>query len=612
MAARYDRKVSGITLSFTNPTNPVNYSRKTHLCRHRPIAALALTLLLGACATHPAEQAAPVDAPVADNSVTLTPIQAAKLAATQAREQAQFQIMTGEMAAGRNQPDIAAHEFLGALDHYPDSALASRTTSLALAANDAELAEAAAKRWLQIDPSAESAHEVLARLALRRGSVDDTLTQCQAIVGANADGPGKGLLYVARLLSQAGNSASDTAMQVMDKLVAQWSQIADAHQAMGILALRFGKLQLAESAAHEAIRLDPRDADHGFLLVGVLVRQNRIDDADHEMSTLLKNNRSKTTDLRMSYARLLLESNQRDHARAQLALLLKENPGNSNALYALGVMAIDDQQLDQAEKLFKPLLNGKHAHDALYQMGRIEEARKNYPAALADYQGVTSGASAIDAAVRSAYVLAQLGRIDEAQELMQDLRAQVPQLSQRFYLTEGDLLTNANQDTRALAVYNEALSEFPNDPDLLYGRSLVYERNNQIDAAEQDLRTIIDGNADDARALNALGYMLTVHTQKYDEAKKLISRALLLDPDDAAIMDSMGWVQFHLGNTADAHKLLQAAYAKFPDPEVAAHLGEVLWAQGDKDGARAVWQQALKKDPEQPTLRATIERLDKK
>jgi tetratricopeptide (TPR) repeat protein len=589
----------------------VNHFRKTRLPDPRSVAALALSLWLGACATHRTDSVAPPNAPVAETGVTLTPIETAKQAATVAREQAQFQIMAGEMAAGRNQPDIAAHEFLGALDHYPDRALASRTTSLALAANDADLAEAAARRWLQIDPSAESAREVLARLALRRGAVDDTLAQCQAIVAANADGPGKGLLYVARLLNQAGNSAGDTALQVMDKLVAQWSSLADAHQAMGILALRFGKLELAEAAAHEAIRLDPKDPDHGFLLVGVLVRQNHLGDADHEMNQLLKAHPDKAADLRMSYARLLLESNQRDHAHAQLETLLKENPGNRNARYALGVMALDDQQLDRAEQLFKPLLKGSNGLDALYQMGRVEEARKNYTAALADYQGVTSGASAIDAAVRSAYVLAQLGRYDEAQELMQSLREQVPQLSERFYLTEGDLLTNVNQDKRALAVYNEALGQFPDDPDLLYGRSLIYERNGQIDLAEQDLRTIIAGNADDARALNALGYMLTVHTTHYDEAKKLIGRALELDPDDAAIMDSMGWVQYHLGDTADAHKLLQAAYAKFPDPEVAAHLGEVLWAQGDKAGARAVWAQALKKDPDQPTLRATIERLDK-
>ncbi|MGH8460662.1 MAG: tetratricopeptide repeat protein [Stenotrophobium sp.] len=583
----------------------------------RPVCATAsaglLLTLLSACAVNPPapSSVAPATPALVEPNATLTPIEAKKQAAIEAREQAQYQIMLGEMAAGRHDPETAAHEFLGALSYYKDAELASRTTSLALTANDADLAEAAADRWLEIDPSAIDAREILARLALRRGSVADTLTQCQAIASANADGPGKGVLYVAHLLGQANNAEAVTALAVMDKLVAQYPQLADAQQAMGLLALHFGKPQLAEAAARDAMRLEPKNQDYAFLLVGALVKQNRFDDADQQMARLLGHS-TQAADLHMGYARLLLESGQSERARAQLQLLLKKKPDDPDAHYALGVMALNDKQFDEAERQFKPLLKGRRGLDAAYQMGLVEEARKNFPAALSYYETVTRGNSAIDAAVHRAYILAQIGRVDEAQGIMQDLRAQVPPLAQRFYLTEGDLLTNANQGARALAVYNEALDQYPDDADLLYGRSLVYERSGQVELAEKDLRTIIAANADDARALNALGYMLTEHSKRYDEARKLIARALVLDPDDGAIMDSMGWVQYQLGEDAAALKQLQQAYDKFPDPEVAAHLGEVMWQLGDKQDARAVWDKALKQAPDQPALLETIKRLDKK
>lgn len=523
---------------------------------------------------------------------------------------AQVHLMAGEMAAGRNQPGLAASEFLQALDTVHDPELASRTTTLALNAQDANLSLAAAKRWLELEPNSQDAREVIARVSLLKGDKAETYRQCEAIIKGVAGGVDDGFLQIARLLSLAGPSQADDALSVMTQLIEKWPDSASARHAMGLLALRFGKTDLAYTSAQEAIRLDPPNTDHHMLMVGVLAKQGKTDEATEEFNRLTKDN-PKASEMRMGYAKLLLESDQREAARSQIREVLKEKPDLADAHYALGVMAYNDRDYDEAEQQFKRLLSGKRGVDAAYQLGRVEEARKNFAQALNWYEQVNKGDVAVDAIVRRAYVLAQVKQVDAAQSLMAQLRDELPQYEQRFYMAEGDLLLNAGETERALKIYDESLTALPDDPDLLYGRSLAHERNGQIDLAEKDLRAMLAKDPNDARAMNALGYMLTVHSDRYEEARKLISRALELTPDDAAVMDSLGWVQFKLGKKTEARATLQKAFDKFPDAEVAAHLGEVMWALGEKDQARALWDKAMQQSPDADALRETVDRLTK-
>ncbi|MBI3171606.1 MAG: tetratricopeptide repeat protein [Hydrocarboniphaga effusa] len=224
---------------------------------------------------------------------------------------------------------------------------------------------------------------------------------------------------------------------------------------------------------------------------------------------------------------------------------------------------------------------------------------------------MTEGDQVIDAAVHRAVLLGKLDRLEESRSLLAGMREQLPGLATRFYLAEGEILLDQGRGGEALAMYLRALNESPNNTDLLYGRSLVHERMAKTELAETDLRAILAADPDDARAMNALGYMLTVHTQRLDEARKLIARALELSPGDAAVIDSMGWVEFRLGKVQEARTLLEEAFNKAKDPEIAAHLGEVLWTLGDKERARAIWDAARVKDPEHPVLKETVERLER-
>jgi tetratricopeptide (TPR) repeat protein len=562
--------------------------------------------VLGGCALSP-----PTDVAAAVGPETKLPT-ADGPALRSASEQAQYHILAGEMAAGRNLPKTASEEFQKALDFLPDPALAARATALALAANDEPLALDAARKWLAIEKNSLDAREIITRLALRADLDDEAYDQCAAIVRDHPGGIDDGFRHVALLLAQEPGQR-DAALALMAKLVAQYPKQAGAWQAQGLLALRFNQVELAEKSAREALRLQPQSKESALLLTGALVRKGDIAGADQMMESVLKNNAA-AADLRMGYVRLLIESNQRAQAREQLKKILAVDPDNEDAHFTVGLLALDERKLDEAEPHFLLLAKtgakaGEHAMDAEYYLGRIAELRRQPQAAYDHYEKVTSGNQALDAALRRASMLAKLGKLQEARDTLEALRRQFPPLADRFYAAEGEILMQAGANDDALALFGRGLEESPDNPDLLYSRSLVYERMGKSELAEADLRAVLDKTPSDSRALNALGYMLVVHTDRYDEADRLITRALELNPDEPAAIDSLGWLRYRQGRIAESLDLLQKAYAMFPDAEIAAHLGEVLWTSGDKDRARTVWAEGEKAEPDNAALRETVKRL---
>lgn len=580
--------------------------RFSSLIRHSGFSLLLIAS--SAMAAGANDTTAPTVQP-APAATALAPV-APSTATREADAEAQFHVMAGEMAAGRKQPGIAAREFVAALQSVDDADLAKRATALAIAANDADLALQAAQRWLQIEPTSMDAREVIARVALSHRDLATTTAQCEAIVAGHAGGIDEGLRIAASILSQAAPQDGDAAMSVIQQLAAKYPDHVGAPHAVALVALRFNQLDVADSASQQALQMAPKDREEKLLRIGVLVRLGRTDDADAAIEKLVKKD-AKADDIRLAYAKLLLESNQREAARTQLQKILQHTPDEADAMFALAVMAINDKHYDTAEQYLKPLLDGDRDQDAAFQLGRMYELQGDYATALQYYGRVDHGSQAIEAVMHQSAMLAELGHLDAARQQLQSLRDHFPQFAPRFTLAEAELLLNAQQFDDALEVLDAALKDQPDDADLLYSRSLVYERMNKIDAAEKDLRTVIANQPDDARSLNALGYMLAVHTKRFDEAHDLVGKALSLDPNDASIIDSMGWVEYKRGNNDVASQLLKRAFADFPDPEVAAHLGEVLWAQGHKDEARDIWNRALSQSPDHPVLTETMQRLER-
>ncbi len=522
----------------------------------------------------------------------------------------QYHVLAGELAAGRDQPQVAAEEFLKALEFLPDASLASRATGLALAANNARLALAAARKWLTIEPTSLEAREVITRLTLRLKLDDEAYEQCAAIVRDHPGGKDDGFRHVALLLSQEADEGP-AALALMTRLVAQYPKLAGAWQAQSLLSLRFNQVDAAEKSAREALRLQPGSKDAPLLLTGALVKKGDIAAAEQIVEAQIKNGPSGATDLRLGYVRLLIEANQRDRAREQLQKVLKLDASNPDAHFALGLLALDQRRVEEAEPHFQLLAKGgERAVDSYYYLGRIAELRNQPAQALANYEKVTSGTQALDAALRRATMLARLGHLEDARVTLQQLRRQFPPLANRFYVAEGQLLFDAADYDSALALYKTALDETDDVDDLLYARALVYERLGRIDLAETDLRALLAASPRDARALNALGFMLIVHTTRFDEAEKLVAQALALTPEEPAVIDSMGWLRYRQGRNNEALLLLARAYEVFPDPEVAAHYGEALWTSGERDKAKAVWTRAAHDSPENAVLRETVKRLN--
>lgn len=522
--------------------------------------------------------------------------------------QAQYHVMVGEMAALRQQPELAANEFLLALESVPDPELAMRAASLALAAKNEPLALKAAKKWQALAPAEMDPREAVARLALRAGELKEVRSQCEAIIAGHPGGPDEGFRQVAQLLGQEGGKRED-ALALMQQLRNQYADRAGAAYAQSLLALRYGALDLAEKAARDALKLKPGARDTLLLLTGVLVKKGDLVGSKQAIEQLIKDSKE-PVELRMGYARVLLESEHLAEARAEYEAVLAVKPNDSEAHFALGLLALEQQDNDAGEKHFRALLESPELKQrATYYLGRIEETRGHWAEAIKWYEQVTEGEQSIDALTRRAVALGRLDRVAEARALMLESRSELPAFASRFYLAEGELLMNAHQGKEALALYEQALKERPEDVDLLYGRSLVQEQLSNVPDAEADLRRILAKDKDDARAMNALGYMLTVHTNRYDEARKLIERALELNPDDAAVIDSLGWVEYRQGKVKEARALLEKAFSKARDPEIAAHYGEVLWTLGEKDQARKIWDAALAKDPDHRVLRETVDRL---
>lgn len=558
-----------------------------------------MVALLTACATTPASTTPPTK-PAA--TPTVAPQQASLLQTPQ--EKLEFHVMAGEMAAGRQQPGTAAQQFLDALQYSPDPQLAERATALALRANDDALALKTSRKWLQIDPTSDNARDAIVRLALRLQKRDLALQQCEEIIQRHPGHKALGYRLVAQLLSQEPQHAAE-ATAVMDQLLAKDANYAPAHEAAALLALRFDQAPKAESEARKALQLDPNAKDASLLLVSALIRQNHLDESDKVMRGLYRGEAHHAQALRLGYAQLLLQAHHTAHARTQLQQVLAAQPHNDDARFLLALIDLDDNQLDRAEQELNSISTQDKSRraDVQYYLGRIAEARHQPETALQHYAKVDSGGQVINAITHSAVLLGKLGQLDQAQDLLQQASDTYPQLDDHFIIVDSQILVDANQAPRAADLLDRALHAQPGNADLLYARSLVYDRLGKTDQAEADLRAVLAQAPDDPRALNALGYMLTQHNpDKLDEAHSLIARALKQAPDDPAVMDSMGWVLYRQGHPDQALPLLRKAYTEFPDPDIAVHLITVLNALGDSAQAQQVLNKALKDNPSNPAL----------
>lgn len=315
--------------------------------------------------------------------------------------------------------------------------------------------------------------------------------------------------------------------------------------------------------------------------------------------------------LRYSYAQILVQNENLREAAVHFTELLRLAPGDLETLYSLALINLELEEYDLAQEQLRTLLDAGHrSNEANFYLAVILESREQLADALFHYQQIGPRSNAFLSAQRQIMRLfVALERFSDATAWRQQRSAENRDLGPILPALEAEALINADYAERAATVLDDALSRYPDNIDLLFARTLLSEQQDNMSRAEQDLRHIIRLEPDNARALNHLGYALTVRTDRYQEALTLIERAIEITPDDPAIIDSLGWVQYKLGRLDEALANLRMAYAAFPDAEVAAHLGEVLWAMNERDQALEIWREALTQQPGSEHILETMKRL---
>ena len=311
----------------------------------------------------------------------------------------------------------------------------------------------------------------------------------------------------------------------------------------------------------------------------------------------------------MLYARLLTQVDI-DAAYVEFSRLSEQSPNQLDIKFSKALIALELNKREEAQQLFHELLKLQYRPNTLnFYLGNMAEHAKDYPKALSHYLSVNDGADYISAHSRAARIMALTGKLPQAQDHLQNLRDKSPNNKQELYGAEAEVLESLGEIELAINTLTKGLEEFPDSINLRYHRSSLYEKTDKLALMESDLRYVLNLEPQNAAALNALGYFLTSRTTRHEEALALIQQALQIKPEDPAIMDSMGWALFNLGKIQAAIDYLRQAFERFPDPEVAAHLGEALWVNGNKQEARTIWTNNLKKNPNDSRILDTMERL---
>ena len=316
-------------------------------------------------------------------------------------------------------------------------------------------------------------------------------------------------------------------------------------------------------------------------------------------------------DTRLTYARMLLAQKKYAESREQFKLLLAAHPKNPDSAFAVAMLSLEMGDLDLAEHaLHQSLDNGKKDASTVYfHLGQLSETRKRDAEALQNYRLVTDGDNAYAARLRVVYLLYKAGQLDEAREYLRQTGVRGEQQRVQVTLAEAQLLRDAKQPGAAYDVLEQGMRQLPDNPELMYEAALMAEPLGKLEAFEQLLRKVIAIKPDYAQAYNALGYSLLDRNVRLQEGMKLVEKANQLAPEDAGIIDSMGWGHYRLGNLSKSLEFLQRAVQVNPDPEIVAHLGEVLWVQGDHEQALKVWGESLKAHPDNPLLQAVMKKF---
>lgn len=512
-----------------------------------------------------------------------------------------FLMLAAEVAGQRGQFELALDYYMRVLHLTHDPKVAARATQVAVFVKSADKATEAAEVWSELDPKSISAHRLTLILRVKNDEIGEAADEIRHLIALKDPDFENTLIELVRWID--AEKERERGLEIMRELVDQLPKVAELHLAFAYLAVEEGASMVAQEEISRALAMRP-NWSRALMLQAQLLLQSG--DLKAGRAALEKAHRidPKNPRLALIYGQFLAKVGDFPAAERELAKVVSQDPSNDDARFALASVWLELGELTKARKEFDLLSTDQRLRpQVLFSLALIDAREGHTEAALKEFDRIKEGPMLFDARFNAISALIVLGRNGEARERLAEARAEFPKERLRLFLIEAEMLIKLRQSEAAFDLLSDAIRQMPGQPELLYTRGLLGEQLGRLDVMEADLKALLEKNPDDAAALNALGFSLTVHyPARLDEAEGYIRRALAKRPGDPAILDSYGWVLFRKGKGQDALTPLKKAYGLFADPEIAAHLGEVLWTVGRKAEARQIWLDAWKRDSQQQDM----------
>lgn len=519
-----------------------------------------------------------------------------------------YKYLVGEVAGQRGDVGLASSLFYDLAKSSRDARMAERATRAAAYAKQQQLALKSGALWAELDPDSVEAQQAMAQMLMSAGKLEEATPYLQKLL-TKEDTRVNGFNYLHGIL--AGHPDKAAAFQLIQKLAAPYGTLPEARLTVAHIAWNAGQDTLAMQELKIAEDLRPGWPIAAMLHGEILHKQSPDKAIDFYRQFLARY--PAANDVRLGYAKLLVNQRMLNEARNEFTRLADASDGSPDVSVVIGLLSGQLGDYRQADAYFQQALDrGYKDSDQLYiYLGQSAEKQNRLDEALDWYGRISQENHLFDAKIRIAGVLASQQKLEEARKVLHELpNLDNEQLAMAAQI-EANLLAQAKRHQEAFDLLANAIASLPNSSGLVYDYAMLAEKLQRFDIMERELRKLIAMNPDYAEAYNALGYTLADRNERLGEAVTLIQKALELSPDNHYILDSMGWVQYRMGKLDEAADYLRRAYNVQTDPEIAAHLGEVLWQQGKRDEAVKTWEEALREHPDNDLLLDTTKKFSR-
>lgn len=511
-----------------------------------------------------------------------------------------YLLMTAEIAGQRDRYDIALEGYLQAAKKVKDPKIAERAAKIGLYVKNTKKTDEAIALWLKQDGNNLTARKIAVLSALRGSDKALAVSHLNALLKNDPAGFESTLLELTKVLEQEANTVF-----VFDAL----EEVANQHQdravvffVQSLLASQQNKRDVAGQKVNKAIELQPNWNKALILRAQLAVQKEDFNLAVDDLNKVLKKT-PENKRVKSMLGQVLVRAEKFAEAIGVYQDILKADPENGDALFSIALIYLQQKKEDKAVDYLNKLVNKpKWNTPASFYLGRVEYSKKNYAQALTWFDKANTGPYAYDAAVAAVSLQLSEKNYVDAERRIEKVEANFPKQKLNILMLKAEVFNVQKQHQKAYDILTNALKNNPDHVDLLYTRALIAEKIGKLEVLEEDLKKILLKDPNDANTLNALGYTLADRTERYKEAETYLQKAIKLKPEEAVIIDSIGWLKYKQGKLEESLVHLKNAYKKQPESEIAAHLAEVLLVMGRKQEAKILFDKALSESPEDEYL----------